>query len=81
VFFASTRRALTIVEGALQIKFQLREVAEGRLLSLRDGHIERKRRFRPDRTYRDDARLGPVRAPYEAVSCLAQLADLASPAA
>jgi glucosamine 6-phosphate synthetase-like amidotransferase/phosphosugar isomerase protein len=80
VFFASTRRALAIVEGVLQIRFRLHEAPEGRLFSLVSGRVARKRRFRPDRTYRDDRHLPPVRAPFEAVSCLAQLADLASPA-
>jgi glucosamine 6-phosphate synthetase-like amidotransferase/phosphosugar isomerase protein len=79
VFFASTRRALTILGGALQIRLELREVREGRLYSLVGGRVTRKRRFRPDRTFRDEAVLPPVRAPHEAVSCLAQLAALTSP--
>ena len=81
VFFASTRRALAIVEAATHVRLQLREVREGRLLSLVDGRIARKRRFRPDRSYREEGKLPPVRAPHEAVSCLAHFADLASPAA
>jgi glucosamine--fructose-6-phosphate aminotransferase (isomerizing) len=78
VFFASTRRALTILGGALQIRLELREVREGRFYSLVGGRVTRKRRFRPDRTFRDEAVLPPVRAPHEAVSCLAQLASLTS---
>jgi glucosamine 6-phosphate synthetase-like amidotransferase/phosphosugar isomerase protein len=81
VFFASTRRALAIVEAALQVRLELREVPEGRLLSVVAGRVARKRRFRPDRSYREERKLPPVRAPYEAVSCLAHFADLASPAA
>ena len=38
----------------------------------------RERRFRPDRRYREDGYLPPVRAPREAVSCLERLAALAS---
>ena len=78
VFFASTRRALAIVEAATHVRLQLREVREGRLFSLVSGKIVRKRRFRPDRSYRDAGHLPPVRAPYEAVSCLTQLAELAA---
>jgi hypothetical protein len=55
-------------------------VREGRLLVLVDGRVARKRRFSPDRSYRDESHLPPVRAPYEAVSCLTQLAQLAAPA-
>jgi glutamine---fructose-6-phosphate transaminase (isomerizing) len=78
VFFASTRRALAIVEAAMRIRLQLREVREGRFMSLVEGRIARKRRFRPDRSYRDESQLPPVRAPHEAVSCLTQLAELAT---
>lgn len=80
IFFASTRRALTIAEAALQLRLRLRELREGRLVQVVDGRIVRRRRFRPDRTYTDSV-LPPVRAPYEAVSCLAQLADLTAAAA
>jgi glucosamine 6-phosphate synthetase-like amidotransferase/phosphosugar isomerase protein len=80
LFFASTRRALTIAEAALQTRLELRELREGRLLQVVAGRVARKRRFRPDRTYKDSV-LPPVRAPHEAVSCLAQLADLTAVAA
>ena len=80
IFFASTRRALAIVEAATRTRLESRQVREGRLLLFAEGRIVRKRRFRPDRSYRDDAHLPPVRAPYEAVSCLTQLAELAAPA-
>jgi len=78
VFFASTRRALAIVEAATRRRLELREVRQGRLLLLAAGRVARKRRFRPDRSYRDDKPLPPVRAPYEAVTCLTQLAELAA---
>jgi glucosamine 6-phosphate synthetase-like amidotransferase/phosphosugar isomerase protein len=80
IFFASTRRALTIAEAVVQLRFRLRELREGRLLRIVDGQVARRRRFRPDRTYKDSV-LPPVRAPHEAVSCLAQLADLTAAAA
>jgi hypothetical protein len=48
------------------------------MLHVRDGGVARERRFRPDRRYRDDSPLPPVRAPREAVSCLERLAALAA---
>jgi len=80
LFFASTRRALAIVEAALRVRLELKEVREGRLVHVARGRIVRERRFRPDRRYRDEGYLPPVRAPQEAVSCLERLAILASPA-
>jgi len=81
LFFASTRRALAIVEAALHVRLQLREVGEGRLVHVVEGRIARQRRFRPDRSYREKDVLPPVRAPYEAVSCLVQLAEITGAAA
>lgn len=81
LFFASTRRALAIVEAALHVRLELREVREGRLLHVVAGRIDRERRFRPDRSYREQGTLSPVRAPLEAVSCLERLAVLTSAAA
>jgi glucosamine 6-phosphate synthetase-like amidotransferase/phosphosugar isomerase protein len=80
LFFASTKRALAIVGAALHVKLTLREVREGRLLHVAAGRIVRQRRFRPDRRYRDDGALPPVRAPQEAVFCLERLAALSAPA-
>jgi glucosamine 6-phosphate synthetase-like amidotransferase/phosphosugar isomerase protein len=80
LFFASTRRALAIVEAALHVRLELKEVREGRLLHVARGRIVRERRFRPDRRYRDEGYLPPVRAPQEAVFCLERLALLTSPA-
>jgi glucosamine 6-phosphate synthetase-like amidotransferase/phosphosugar isomerase protein len=80
VFFASTRRALAIVEAALHVKLDAREVQEGRALEIVDGKVVRERRFRRDRRYRDEGTLPPVRAPQEAVSCLQRLATLAAAA-
>jgi glucosamine 6-phosphate synthetase-like amidotransferase/phosphosugar isomerase protein len=80
VFFASTRRALAIVQAALRVPIQIREVREGQFLELRAGGVARQRRFRPDRSYREIEALPPVRAPQEAVSCLARLAMITSAA-
>jgi glucosamine 6-phosphate synthetase-like amidotransferase/phosphosugar isomerase protein len=80
-FFASTRRALTILEAALRVRLDARPVKEGRVLEVASGRIVRSRRFRPDRSYRDESpHYSPVHSPHEAVSCLVQLADLAAPA-
>ena len=81
LFFASTRRALAILEAALRLRLEAHEVREGRLLHVVGGRITRERRFRPDRSYREEGYLPPVRAPREAVSCLERLAALASAAA
>ncbi len=77
-YFASTRRALAIVSAALRTRLSVREVREGRLLHVVHGRVVRERRFRPDRRYREEAYLPPVRAPREAVSCLERLAALTS---
>jgi asparagine synthetase B (glutamine-hydrolysing) len=78
LYFASTRRALAIVAAALGTRLQVSEVREGRMLHVRDGRVVRERRFKPDRRYRDESYLPPVRAPREAVSCLERLAALAA---
>ena len=78
LYFASTRRALTIVAAALRTRLDIREVREGRLLHVVADRVVRERRFRPDRRYREDEYLPPVRAPREAVSCLERFAALAS---
>lgn len=76
LFFASTKSALEVVEGALRLTLRKREVSEGRLLHLERGRIATEIRFRADRSYRDDKPLPAVRAPHEGVSCLAKLATL-----
>lgn len=78
LFFASTRRALRIVEAALRLPLELREVREGRQLHVVGGRVARERRFRPDRRYRETGLLPPVRAPHEGVSTLARFAAIAS---
>ena len=78
LYFASTRRALAIVQAALRVKLEKREVREGRLLEVVGARVARTRRFRPDRSYRENGPHSPVHSPHEAVSCLTQLAALAS---
>jgi glutamine phosphoribosylpyrophosphate amidotransferase len=78
LFFASTRRALRIVEAALRLRLELREVREGRQLLVVRGEVARERRFRADRRYRDVGGLPPVRTPHEGVSTLARLAAITS---
>jgi hypothetical protein len=53
-------------------------VRQGRLLQVVAGRIVRERKFRPDRSYREEGTLPPVRAPHEAVSCLQRLAAITS---
>jgi asparagine synthetase B (glutamine-hydrolysing) len=78
LYFASTRRALTIVAAAIRARLAIREVREGRQLQVVHGRVVRERRFRPDKRYREDGYLPPVRAPREAVSCLERLAAITS---
>jgi glucosamine 6-phosphate synthetase-like amidotransferase/phosphosugar isomerase protein len=80
LFFASTRRALAIVEAALRVRLEMREVREGRLVRVVGGQLARERRFRPDRRYREAKPHAPVTAPREAVSCLERVAALAATA-
>jgi len=80
LYFASTRRALAIVEAALRVRLEAHEVREGRVLEVVDARVVRTRRFRPDRSYREPETASPVHSPHEAVSCLVQLAELAAPA-
>jgi hypothetical protein len=78
-FFASTRRALEIVEQYTWISLRKHEVEEGRLIALRDGREAWNARFRPNRDF-EERSLPAVRAPDEGDSCLRRLALLASAA-
>jgi glucosamine 6-phosphate synthetase-like amidotransferase/phosphosugar isomerase protein len=78
LFFASTRRALRIVEAAVGRRLELREVREGRQLQVVRGRIVRERRFRPDPSYREVEPLPPVRTPHEGISTLTRFAAIAS---
>jgi glucosamine 6-phosphate synthetase-like amidotransferase/phosphosugar isomerase protein len=76
-FFASTRRALEVVEQYTRIGLLKHEVEEGRLIALRDGREAWSARFRPSRDY-EERDLPAVRAPHEGDSCLRRLAALAA---
>ena len=78
VYFASTRRALAIVEAALRVALDTYPVREGRFLRVVEGRVASERRFRIDRGYREAEALPPVRAPHEALSCLQRLATITS---
>jgi glucosamine 6-phosphate synthetase-like amidotransferase/phosphosugar isomerase protein len=80
LFFASTRRALEVVERYADVKLRKSEVAEGSFLELREARVARAATFRHDREYRDPIELPTVRAPQEGVSCLERLAVLTAAA-
>ena len=76
LFFASTQRALAVVEKYARVKLRKSEVAEGTFLELTDARVVRAASFRHDRDYRDPIDLPTVRAPQEGISCLERLAFL-----
>ena len=80
VFFASTKLALEVVERYCALRLRKREVREGTLLTLEDGRIVGRERFRPDLDYVEDHPLPAVRAPQERDFCLTRLAALAAAA-
>jgi glucosamine 6-phosphate synthetase-like amidotransferase/phosphosugar isomerase protein len=75
-FFASTRAALEVVEGTLELQLRKQEVGEGSLLMLRDGRVDDSDRFAPDRSFVEQKKLPAVRAPAEGSRCLDRLAAL-----
>jgi glucosamine 6-phosphate synthetase-like amidotransferase/phosphosugar isomerase protein len=80
VFFASTEGALAVVERYCGVKLRKREVKQGTLLTVRDGYVMRRERFRPDLDFIEADPLPAVRAPGERDFCLSRLAVLASAA-
>src|SRR3954468_4106912 len=80
LFFASTRRALEVVEQYARVRLRKSEVAEGSFLELREARVVRAATFRHDPNYRDPVELPTVRAPQEGVSCLERLAVLTAAA-
>src|SRR5919198_1179272 len=78
VVFASTKRALEIVERYAEIKLRKHEVREGTFLAIREGEVVRRERFRPDHEFVEDDVLPAVRAPGESDACLSALAALAA---
>ena len=81
LFFASTHRALQLVERYTKLRLRKRELGEGTLVAIVDGRLARSDSFEPDRTFVEDSPLPPVRAPEEARSCLARLAAIIASAA
>jgi glutamine phosphoribosylpyrophosphate amidotransferase len=77
VFFASTKLALEILESTCGISLRKREVREGTLLSLLDGRVADRVRFRPQTFVEDDV-LPAVRAPEEREFCLTRLRAIAA---
>jgi glucosamine 6-phosphate synthetase-like amidotransferase/phosphosugar isomerase protein len=77
LFFASTKHALEVVERYLDLKLRKREVGEGTLVRVGAGEEVARERFRPDRNF-TERQLPAVRAPHEGLSCLRQLASLAT---
>ena len=74
-FFASTTRALELLERYLKLELEIREVPEGTHLTLApDGEITRQS-FQPD-SYVEETPLPPVRAPHEGARCLRILPGL-----
>jgi glucosamine 6-phosphate synthetase-like amidotransferase/phosphosugar isomerase protein len=74
-FFASTTRALELLERYLKLELEIEEVPEGSYLALApDGEI-RSWSFRPDR-YFEETPLPAVRAPHEGDYCLRILPGL-----
>lgn len=76
-FFASTKRALELLERYVGIRLRKREVAEGTLLTLEDGQVAKTSRFTPNREFEETA-LPAVRAPHERTACLRRLAAIAA---
>jgi glucosamine 6-phosphate synthetase-like amidotransferase/phosphosugar isomerase protein len=74
-FFASTRKALEIVEDALRMPLSKRELDEGALVALEHGRVAWTEHFTPDRSY-DETPLPAVRAPHEADASLRRLAAI-----
>jgi glucosamine 6-phosphate synthetase-like amidotransferase/phosphosugar isomerase protein len=79
-FFASTRRALEIVEQYTRVGLRKHGVEEGRMIALRHGREAWSDRFHATRDY-EERNLPAVRAPAEGASCLRRLAVLAQPLA
>jgi glucosamine 6-phosphate synthetase-like amidotransferase/phosphosugar isomerase protein len=76
-FFASTERALEVVEHYLQLRLRKQELPEGTLVALEDGRERSRERFAPDRRFEEQL-LPSVRAPHEGAFCLKRLAALAA---
>jgi len=80
LFFASTRDALEVVERYTGVRLRKQALREGTFVAARDGRIVQRTSFTPDASFVEEDPLPPVRAPQEALSCLARLAALAAAA-
>ena len=78
-FFASTQRALELVERYTRLQLRKRELAIGTLLAVDGSRVVAHERFTPDLSFEEEP-LPAVRAPGEAESCLTRLAAVASAA-
>ena len=78
VFFASNRAALEVAAEYAGVRLRVSEVRDGTFLALRAGRVARTARFRPDRSYVEEAALPAVRAPGESAHCLERLAAIAA---
>jgi glucosamine 6-phosphate synthetase-like amidotransferase/phosphosugar isomerase protein len=76
-FFASTKKALEIVEQYLDVTLRKRELPEGILVPLIEGRRQKAIRFRPDSAF-EETPLPAVRAPQEGATCLRLLAAIAA---
>jgi glutamine---fructose-6-phosphate transaminase (isomerizing) len=74
-FFASTERALELVDRYLKVGLEIREVGEGTQLTLAPEGDVRRETFQPER-YVEEEPLPAVRAPHEGESCLRLLPAL-----
>jgi glucosamine 6-phosphate synthetase-like amidotransferase/phosphosugar isomerase protein len=77
LFFASTRRALELVERYTSLRLRKRELDDGTLLAVRDGLVVARQRFQPDLSFEEEP-LPTVRAPHEGDFCLRRLATIAA---
>jgi glutamine---fructose-6-phosphate transaminase (isomerizing) len=74
-FFASTTRALELLERFLEVELEIREVPEGSHVTLSPNGEVHRQSFRPDR-YFEETPLPAVRAPHEGDYCLRILPGL-----
>jgi glucosamine 6-phosphate synthetase-like amidotransferase/phosphosugar isomerase protein len=77
LFFASTERALEIVEQYVGLRLRKRQASEGIVAAVKGARAIHVEHFTPDPTYVPDP-LPSVRAPHEGAYCMAQLAALAA---
>ena len=80
LFFASTREALELTERYANVRVRKRELPEGSLVTVADGHAVSIEKFEPDRSFSEEDDLPAIRSPEERVSCLRRLGKLAAPA-